>query len=107
MPFSLRRLVRNALPAMDRRRSTASAAPLETRDELSTRYMRELSDLVHGGEIGAAAARQIVLDLFDPAEHGHPPRLRLAVWQDYVRDRGGSLGPYLVARQAAGRFEEQ
>jgi len=69
---------------------------LETRRELSIRYMQELSELLHEHEISSAVADQLIRDLFEPEEPGEPRRVRTAVWQAYLKDRTGHVGPHLV-----------
>jgi hypothetical protein len=72
------------------------ASPIESRRELSARYMRELSELVDDRRISAAVAEKVVSDMFEPDEAGEPRRVRLAIWQSYVRDRTGEVGLRLV-----------
>jgi hypothetical protein len=70
--------------------------PVESRSELSQRYMRELQELVDLGELELDAAERIRTDLFEPTGPGELPRLRLRFWQSYLRDRTGHVGPHLV-----------
>ena len=69
---------------------------MESRSELSNRFIRELREMVDDREISLAAARHIADDMFEAEEAGQPRRVRLAVWQSYLTDRTGHAGPYLV-----------
>ena len=68
--------------------------PLESRQELSLRYLRELQELIDDGEIDVAAAERIRCDLFEEGVNGN--RLKLAVYQSYLTERTGTTGPRLV-----------
>jgi hypothetical protein len=67
-------------------------AGIEGPSQLGERYRRELQELVDSGEIGAAAARQILDDLFEPAVRGEPRRLRWWVWKIHVEELSNMAG---------------
>jgi polyhydroxyalkanoate synthesis regulator phasin len=69
--------MRNRLQAPNARR-------IETPRQLGERYRQELADLVKQGEITPGFARQVMDDLFTPAEPGQAPELRPFVWRRYV-----------------------
>ena len=69
---------------------------VESRRELSARYMRELSELVDDRQLSPSDAERVVQDLFEPGEASSAPRVRLAVWRSYVKERTGQVGLKLV-----------
>ncbi len=75
---------------------------IESRREFSERLLRQLRDMVDDGEIGVAVAKRIISDMFEPEEAGAPRRVRLRVWQSYVKDRSGHIGPHLVDLNSLG-----
>lgn len=72
------------------------AEPIETRRELSERFLRELDELVWDGEFSRGVAEQIARDIFEPPAPGRRPLVRVEVWQSYIRDRTGSVALYAV-----------
>jgi len=104
MALALSQLLRRASETLRTFRRSASAKqadPIESRHDLSQRYMRELSELVSDRQITAAVAEQVIHDLFEPQQPGSAPRVRPAVWRAYLKDRTGHIGPYLVGSQSA------
>lgn len=87
------------------RRTAGRAGRLDSRAELSARYLQELSELVADGRISAAVAARIADDLFEPDRPGTPRRLRLSVWRRYVQERSGHVGPHLVVGAGDGLEE--
>ena len=81
MALQLARLFRGILQLIPGIRAGRRAAMTESRQDLSRRYLRELSELVDDRQITTSAARQVIDDLFEPAEPSQPRRLRAAVWQ--------------------------
>ena len=69
---------------------------VESRRELSARYMRELSELIDDRQLSSSDAERVVRDLFEPGEGSSAPRVRLAVWRSYVKERTGKVGLKLV-----------
>lgn len=69
---------------------------IESRRDLSLRYLSELSELVGDRRISATMAQQVIDDLFEPEEPGVPRRVRLRVWRSYLKDRTGHIGLHLV-----------
>jgi hypothetical protein len=101
MLSAFRRLVRYPAELLSRFASTRSPVDddlMQSRSELSNRFIRELREMVDDREISVAAARRIADDMFEAEEAGQPRRVRLAVWQSYLKDRTGHAGPYLVRR---------
>lgn len=96
MALHLARLFRGILQLIPGIRAGRRAAMTESRQDLSRRYLRELSELVDDRQITTSAARQVIDDLFEPAEPGQPRRLRAAVWQAHVEDRTSHSGLRLV-----------
>lgn len=84
-----------------RRSKRGAATVVESRRELSARYMRELSELVDDRQITSSDAEKVIRDLLDPSETGSTPRVRLAVWRSYVRERTGQVGLKLVGSGSA------
>jgi len=79
------------------RRRVGSAEPaVESRRELSARYLRELDELVDDRQISRSDAKKVVEDLFEPGEPGSARRVRLAVWRSYLTERTGQSGLRLV-----------
>ena len=92
--LAARLLRRAALPVA--RFFRGGAEQIETRRELSERFLRELDELVWDGEFSRAVAEQIARDIFEPLTPGRRPLVRAEVWQSYVRERTGSVGLYAV-----------
>ena len=84
-----------------RRGKRGARAAVESRRELSARYMRELSELVDDRQISSSDAEKVVRDLFEPGDGGSAPRVRLAVWRAYVKERTGQSGLTLVSDGSA------
>jgi len=61
--------------------------PILNRGELSDLYLQELAELVSSGELGRAAAREIMNDLFDPGEPGRPRLVSEETWRSYVEEQ--------------------
>jgi len=89
-----------------RRRKRGAPAVVESRRELSARYMRELSELVDDRQISSSDAEKVVRDLFEPGDGGSAPRVRLAVWRSYVKERTGQAGLTLVGNGSADPEDE-
>ena len=79
-----------------RRRKGGIPTVVESRRELSARYMRELSELVDDRQLSPSDAERVVRDLFEPVEASSAPRVRLAVWRSYVKERTGQVGLKLI-----------
>jgi len=89
-----------------RRGKRGAPAVVESRRELSARYMRELSELVDDRQISSSDAEKVVRDLFEPGDGGSAPRVRLAVWRSYVKERTGQAGLTLVGNGSADPEDE-
>lgn len=75
---------------------------VESREVLSGRYMGELRELLDDGEISLSVAQRVIDDMFEPLQPGAPPRVRMEVWQAYVRERPHcGLSPFqeIVSRE--------
>lgn len=68
-------------------RAAQDERAVETREELSERWMDELLELIEQGDISPAIARRIRDDQFEPTADGSPPLLRASVWQAYLAER--------------------
>ena len=84
-----------------RRGKRGAPAMVESRRELSARYIRELSELVNDRQISSSDAEKVVRDLFEPHDGVSAPRVRLAVWRSYVKERTGQSGLTLVSDGSA------
>lgn len=91
-------LLIGAVRALLEGRSFQSDEPVETRRELSGRYLRELQELVDHGELGLAAAERIRSNLFERAPDGE--RFKLPTCQAYLKELTGSIGPHVVCSAA-------
>lgn len=93
--------LRDTAAALGRRARSGATPSVESRSELSARYLRELSELIDDRQISAADARTVIDDLFEPEQAGAAPRVRLSVWRAYLKDRTGHVGLHLVGEDAA------
>lgn len=84
-----------------RRRARGPEPAVESRRELSERYMRELSELIDDRQISRSDAERVVQDLFQQGEPGSAPRVRLEVWRSYLAERTGQTGLRLVGAEPA------
>lgn len=84
-----------------RRRTDRAKALLESRRELSNRYLLELQELIDGAEITPAVARRIREDLFEIRDGEQLPLLRISVWRKHRLEQTGWSDLYLVASNGA------
>jgi polyhydroxyalkanoate synthesis regulator phasin len=65
----------------------AKEQKIETPGALSSRFHRELRELVEEGEISPSFAERVMGDLFEPAQPGEKPSLRSWVWFAFVNEQ--------------------
>jgi len=65
----------------------AKEQKIETPRALSSRFHRELRELVEEGEISPAFAERVMSDLFEPVQPGEKPPLRSWVWFAFVEEQ--------------------
>lgn len=83
-------------------RPSRPSEPVESRRELSERYLRELQELVDDNDIDLAAAERIRSDLLEPGPDGD--RLKLSTYESYLNEQaGGSARIFVHSRGRDGR----
>lgn len=87
----VRQVVRLVRPTRHLNRGKG-ASRLESRSELSRRYLGELCELVGDGQISRALAQRVIDDLFEPKLGYNLRQVRLSVWRSYCEDRTNRLG---------------
>jgi hypothetical protein len=69
---------------LKRTKAIGDGSHIESQRELGERYLRELDELLHQGEISPLLARRIMDDMFIDVEPGKPLSLRWRFWRNHV-----------------------
>jgi len=85
---------------LGRRIAAHPPTALETRQELSDRYLAELRELVDDDLLTIAQAEEVLVDLFDAGPPGTLPLIKSWVWQSHAKERTGYVVPQLVSEAA-------